>query len=58
MDEIDNIILKKLIENQQNMAKIPIMDTDSMDTHHGLSSVEQRTYIRWGENYYCCEMIL
>ena len=25
-------ILKKLIEKQQNIAKIPIMDTDSMDT--------------------------
>jgi len=24
--------LKKLIEKQQNMAKIPIIDTDSMDT--------------------------
>ena len=24
--------LKKLIEKQQNIAKIPIMDTDSMDT--------------------------
>ncbi len=24
--------LKKLIKNEQNIAKIPIMDTDSMDT--------------------------
>jgi len=36
--------LKNLIEKQQNLAKKPIMDTDSMDTAHVLSSVEQRTH--------------
>ncbi len=37
-------LLTQPFEKQHNMANLPIMDTDSMDTRHGLSTIRQRTH--------------